>query len=495
MKSLKIPHPQPDASLTFRKVLIANRGEIALRVVRACRDLGVLSVAVHSEADRGAAFVRLADEAVEIGPPPAAESYLVVERILDAARRTGAEAIHPGYGFLSENQAFARACANAGIVFVGPPPEAMAAMGEKVPARERMAAAGVPIVPGSGALGTPEEAIAAAAQIGYPVLIKASAGGGGIGMRVARDEAELRSGLEAARSTAARAFGNATVFLERYVDEPRHIEIQVLADSDHNTIHLGERECSIQRRHQKILEESPSPAVDSEQRARMGEAAVTAARAVGYVNAGTVEFIYSRGEFFFLEMNTRLQVEHPVTELVTGVDLVVEQLRIAAGEPLRHRQTDIAARGHAIECRINAEDPLRDFLPTPGRVTSYREPSGPGVRVDSALVGPGMVASYYDPMIAKLIVWGADRDQAIRRMRRALLEYRIGGITTNIPYHLALLDEPDFAAGRLSTQFIPEHPGLADAAAAWTERKRSIDRALADTAHVAAIGAAVAVTL
>jgi pyruvate carboxylase subunit A len=314
-------------------------------------------------------------------------------------------------------------------------------------------------------------------------------------MRVARDEAELRTGLEAAQSTAARAFGNATVFLERYVDEPRHIEIQVLADSDHNTIHLGERECSIQRRHQKILEESPSPAIDAEQRARMGEAAVTAARAVGYVNAGTVEFIYSRGEFFFLEMNTRLQVEHPVTELVTGIDLVVEQLRIAAGEPLRIRQDDVRGRGHAIECRVNAEDPLRDFLPTPGRVTSYREPSGPGVRVDSALAGPGMVAPYYDPMIAKLIVWGADRDEAIRRMRRALLEYRIGGITTNLPFHLALLDEPDFVAGRLSTLFIPEHPGLVAAAAEWAERKRTLDRALADTAHVAAIGAAVAVTL
>ena len=479
----------------FQKVLVANRGEIALRVIRACRDLGVASVAVHSEADRAAAFVRLADEAVEIGPPPAAQSYLDGERILEAARSTGAEAIHPGYGFLSENQGFARACAQAGIVFIGPPPEAMAAMGEKVPARERMAAAGVPIVPGTGALATAEEAIAAATAIGYPVLIKASAGGGGIGMRVARDEAELRTGLEAAQSTAERAFGNATVFLERYVDEPRHIEIQVLADSSHNVIHLGERECSIQRRHQKILEESPSPVIDPAQRNRMGEAAVTAARAVGYVNAGTVEFIYSRGEFFFLEMNTRLQVEHPVTELVTGIDLVVEQLRIAAGEPLRLAQAEIQPRGPAIECRINAEDPLRDFVPTPGRVTAYREPSGPGVRVDSALAGPGMVAPYYDPMIAKLIVWGQDRAQAIARMRRALVEYRIGGITTNIPYHLALLDEPDFAAGRLSTHFIPEHPGLVAAATAWAERKRGLDRALGDAGHVAAIGAAVAVTL
>ena len=477
-------------------MLVANRGEIAVRVIRACRDLGVLSVAVHSEADRNAAFVRLADESVEIGPPPAAQSYLVADRIIDAARQTGAQAIHPGYGFLSENQAFARACADAGIVFVGPPPEAMAAMGEKVPARERMAAAGVPVVPGTGALGDAAEAVEAAARIGYPVLIKASAGGGGIGMRTARDEAELRTGLEAAQSTAERAFGNATVFLERYVDEPRHIEIQVLADSYGNTIHLGERECSIQRRHQKILEESPSPVIDDERRARMGEAAVTAARAVGYVNAGTVEFIYSRGEFFFLEMNTRLQVEHPVTEWVTGIDLVVEQLRVAAGERLRFGQEGISRRGHAIECRINAEDPARDFVPTPGRVTGYREPGGPGVRVDSALSGPGVVPPYYDPMIAKLVVWGASREEAIARTRRALLEYAITGITTNIALHLAILDEPDFADGRLSTHFIPDHPSLGGRAAEWAERKRRLDSAaVRDPARVAAIGAAVAVSL
>ncbi|HEX3604410.1 MAG TPA: acetyl-CoA carboxylase biotin carboxylase subunit [Candidatus Dormibacteraeota bacterium] len=479
----------------FEKVLVANRGEIALRVIRACRDLGVRSVAVHSTADSGAAFARLADEAVEIGPPAPSESYLRSERIIDAALRTGAQAIHPGYGFLSENQGFARACAQAGITFVGPPPEAMAAMGEKVPARQRMEAAGVPVVPGSGALSDAEEAVAAAVRVGYPVLVKASAGGGGIGMRVARDEAELRTGLEAARSTAERAFGDATVFLERYVDEPRHIEIQVLADAHGSTVHLGERECSIQRRHQKVLEESPSPVIDPEQRARMGEAAVTAARAVGYVNAGTVEFIYSRGEFFFLEMNTRLQVEHPVTEEVQGVDLVVEQLRIASGEPLSLRQEDLVPRGWSIECRINAEDPLRDFLPTPGRVTVYREPSGPGVRVDSSLAVASTVQPYYDPMIAKLIVWGPSREAAIARMRRALREYVIGGITTNIPFHLALLDEPDFAAGRLSTHFIPEHPQLLERTAEWAELKRGFDRALRDGGRIAAIGAAVAVTL
>src|SRR5450759_3944822 len=313
----------------FDKVLIANRGEIALRIIRGCRDLGVRTVAVHSEADRTAAFVLLADEAVEIGPAPAAQSYLRGDAIIAAARSTGAEAIHPGYGFLSENQEFARACADAGITFIGPTPEAMAAMGEKVPARQRMRDSGVPIVPGSDALDDVDSAVAVASEVGYPVLIKASAGGGGIGMRVARDEGELREGLEVAQSTAQRAFGNATVFLERYVDSPRHIEIQVLADTHGNIVHLGERECSIQRRHQKILEEAPSPTIDAATRALMGEAAVTAARAVGYVNAGTVEFIYSNGEFFFLEMNTRLQVEHPVTELVYGVDLVVEQLRIA----------------------------------------------------------------------------------------------------------------------------------------------------------------------
>jgi pyruvate carboxylase subunit A len=479
----------------FDTVLIANRGEIALRVIRACRDLGVRSVAVHSEPDAGAAFVRLADEAVEIGPAAPSQSYLRIDRIIEAALSTGAQAIHPGYGFLSENQSFARACAEAGIAFVGPPPEAMAAMGEKVPARQRMEAAGVPVVPGSGALRDADEAVAAAARVGYPVLVKASAGGGGIGMRVARDEAELRTGLEAAKSTAERAFGDATVFLERYVEEPRHIEIQVLADTHGSTIHLGERECSIQRRHQKVLEESPSPVVDAEQRERMGAAAVTAARAVGYVNAGTVEFIYSRGEFFFLEMNTRLQVEHPVTEEVQGVDLVVEQLRIAAGEPLSLRQETLAPRGWSIECRVNAEDPLRDFMPTPGRVTVYREPSGPGVRVDSSLAVASTVSPHYDPMIAKLIVWGPTREAAVARMRRALREYVIGGITTNIPFHLALLDEPDFVAGRLSTHFIPEHPQLLDRTAEWAERKRTLDRALRDGARIAAIGAAVAVTM
>jgi pyruvate carboxylase subunit A len=475
----------------FDKVLIANRGEIAVRVIRGCRDLGIRTVAVHSEADRGAPFVLLADEAVEIGPPPAAESYLVADRIIDAARTTGAQAIHPGYGFLSENQAFASACADAGIVFIGPPPAAMAAMGEKVPARERMRKSGVPVVPGSGALESTEAAVAAAVEVGYPVLIKASAGGGGIGMRIARDEKELREGVETARSTAARAFGNDTIFLERYVEEPRHIEIQVLADTHGRVIHLGERECSVQRRHQKIIEESPSPVIDAGQRARMGEAAVTAARAVGYVNAGTVEFIYSRGEFFFLEMNTRLQVEHPVTELVYGVDLVAEQLRIAAGEPMSIQQEDVVARGHAIECRINAENYAKGFLPSPGTVTGYHEPAGPGVRVDSALAGPGTVSSHYDPMIAKLVVSAPSRDAAIDRMRRALLEYVIVGIRTNIPYHLAVMSDPDFRAGTYTTHFIDEHPQLVAEADRWAERQEPMRRLVRDPARAAAIAAAV----
>jgi pyruvate carboxylase subunit A len=478
----------------FEKVLIANRGEIALRIIRGCRDLGVRTVAVHSDADRSAAFVLLADEAVEIGPAPSAQSYLVIDRIIDAARSTGAQAIHPGYGFLSENQQFARACADSGIVFVGPPADAMAAMGEKVPARERMRESGVPVVPGSDALGDLEESVAAAARIGYPVLIKASAGGGGIGMRVARDEQELRAAYDSARSTAQRAFGNDTIFLERYLQEPRHIEIQVLADAHGNVIHLGERECSIQRRHQKIVEEAPSPVVDAAMRARMGSAAVTAAKAVGYVNAGTVEFIFRDGEFYFLEMNTRLQVEHPVTELVYGIDLVAEQLRIAAGERLTLTQEDVIPRGHAVECRINAENYARGFLPSPGQVNGYHEPGGPGVRVDSGLVGPGLVSPNYDPMIAKLIVHAPTRDAALDRMRRALLEYVITGIHTNIAYHLAVIDNADFRAGTYSTAFIEQHPELVAEADAWAKRQEPLRRVVRDPARVAAIAAAVAVS-
>lgn len=477
----------------FDKVLIANRGEIAVRVIRACRDLGLRSVAVYSEADRGALHTKLADESVEIGPSPASQSYLDLDRIMAAAKESGAQAIHPGYGFLSESPRLARACREHGLTLIGPPEEAMAAMGDKVTARGRMQQAGVPVVPGTEAIEDPEEALAAAREIGYPILVKASAGGGGIGMRAARDEEELRYAISACQDSALRSFGDSRVFLERLVDEPRHIEIQVLADSHGNTIHLGERECSIQRRHQKLLEESPSTAVSQEMRHRMGEAAVRAAEAVGYVNAGTVEFIESRGSFFFLEMNTRLQVEHPVTELVTGLDLVDLQLRVALGEQLPLKQEEVRWNGWAIECRVNAEDPWADFVPTPGRVTSYHEPAGPGVRVDSSLAGPGVVSPFYDPMIAKMIVFGGTREQAAARARRSLFEYWVGGITTNIPYHAVLLEDPDFLAGRLTTEFIPTHPDLLVKAREWQAGQQQAMASFSqDRRRLAAVAAALA---
>jgi len=455
----------------FTKVLIANRGEIALRVIRGCRDLGIATVAVHSEADRTAAFVLLADEAVEIGPAPSAQSYLRIDRIIDAARATGAEAIHPGYGFLSENQQFARACADSGVTFIGPGPDAMAAMGEKVPARQRMRDSGVPIVPGSDALDDVDSAVVAAAEVGYPVLVKASAGGGGIGMRVARDEKELREALPAAQSTALRAFGNATVFLERYVDSPRHIEIQVLADTHGNIVHLGERECSIQRRHQKILEEAPSPTIDAATRARMGEAAVTAARAVGYVNAGTVEFIYSNGEFFFLEMNTRLQVEHPVTELVHGVDLVELQIAVAEGRSPDPRAIG-ETYGHAIEVRLYAEDPAADWQPESGRLTLVDVPgvdaefdllNRPGLRLDAGVETGSEVSTHYDAMLAKLIAWAPTREQATRRLAAALRQARLHGVVTNRDLLVSILEDPAFVAGSVSTAFLSDRPTEASA--------------------------------
>ncbi len=477
----------------FDTVLVANRGEIAVRVIRACRDLGLRSVAVYSEADRGAFHTRLADRSVEIGASPASQSYLNLERLVDAARESGAQALHPGYGFLSESPRLARACAENGITLIGPPADAMAAMGDKVTARGLMQRAGVPVVPGTDAISDPGEAMAAAREIGYPILVKASAGGGGIGMRAARDEEELRYAITACSDAAARSFGDPRVFLEHLVEEPRHIEVQVLADGHGETIHLGERECSIQRRHQKLLEECPSTAVTAEMRERMGAAAVRAAKAVGYQNAGTVEFIESRGSFYFLEMNTRLQVEHPVTELTTGLDLVEAQLRIALGERLPLRQEEVTWEGWSIECRVNAEDPWQDFLPTPGRVTTYHEPSGPGVRVDSSLAGPGVVSPFYDPMVAKLVVHGATRDQAAARARRALHEYWIGGITTNIPYHAVLLEDPDFLAGRLTTEFIPTHPDLLARARDWQVAQAEAMRGFgADRRRLAAMAAAVA---
>ncbi|HEX7289798.1 MAG TPA: acetyl-CoA carboxylase biotin carboxylase subunit [Conexibacter sp.] len=425
----------------FSKVLIANRGEIAVRVIRACEELGVASVAVYSELDRDAIHVRRADEAYLIGPGPAAESYLVIEKIIDVAKRSGAEAVHPGYGFLAENAAFAAACEKAGIVFIGPPASAIEAMGSKTAARELMQKAGVPIVPGTT---EPVADVRAARKvirdtIGFPVAVKAAGGGGGKGFRVALDDSELDAAFEGASREGEKFFSDPTVYLERYLPDPRHVEVQVLADRHGNVIHLGERDCSVQRRHQKLIEESPAPAVDEALRAHIGRVATDAAAAVDYVGAGTIEGLLQDGEYFFLEMNTRVQVEHCVTEMTTGIDIVKEGMRAAAGEPLSVRQEDVVLRGHAIECRINAEDASKNFAPAPGRIGAYVEPSGPGVRVDSGVGPGGEVSPMYDPMVAKLIVWDSDRAAATRRMLRALDEYEITELKTLIPFHKALL--------------------------------------------------------
>jgi acetyl-CoA/propionyl-CoA carboxylase, biotin carboxylase, biotin carboxyl carrier protein len=433
----------------FRKVLVANRGEIALRVFRTLRELGIDSVAVYSDPDRGARHVGYADEAYALGGSTPSESYLVVERILDAARRAGAEAIHPGYGFLAENAAFARGCEAAGIVWIGPPPEAIEAMGSKIAARERMRAAGVPIVPGTTEpLASAAELVALGDELGWPLAIKASAGGGGKGLKVVPTPDEAERAFDSARREGEAYFSDATVYIERYLEDPRHVEVQVLADAHGNVIHLGERDCTIQRRHQKLVEETPSPAVDEALRERIGAIAVDAARAVGYRSAGTIEGLLSReGEYFFLEMNTRIQVEHTVTEMATGIDLVREQILIAAGEPLWLRQEDVRIAGHAIECRVNAEDSSNGFLPSPGRITAYREPSGPGVRVDSGVEAGAEISPLYDPMIAKLIVHGVDREHARRRMLRALDEFEIAGPKTLLGFHRALLSHPCFVEG------------------------------------------------
>ncbi len=443
----------------FKRILIANRGEIAVRIIRACRELGISPVAVYSEVDAGALHVRLADAAQLIGPAPATQSYLRSEAIIAAARELGAEAIHPGYGFLSENAAFARACAAAGLVFIGPPPEAIEAMGGKIGARRIAQEAGVPVVPGyDGADQRDARLLAEAERIGYPLLIKASAGGGGKGMRVVSDPAEFAAALEGARREARAAFGDDTVFLERLLLRPRHVEIQVLADSHGNVIHLGERECSIQRRHQKILEESPSPALSPTLRARMGDAAVRAARAAGYVNAGTVEFMLdAAGQFYFLEMNTRLQVEHPVTEQVTGLDLVRWQIAVAGGARLPFSQQDITFRGHAIEARLYAEDPVT-YLPAVGRLALLDPPLGPGVRVDAGLTTGDEVTVHYDPMIAKLVVHAESRAAAVDRLRRALDDFAVLGLTTNLPLLRAIAAHPAYASGDTHTGFLNEHP-------------------------------------
>jgi acetyl-CoA carboxylase, biotin carboxylase subunit len=440
----------------FTKVLIANRGEIAVRVVRACRELGVRSVAVYSEADANAPHVRDADEAVCVGPAPSNESYLRGERIVEAARRVGAEAIHPGYGFLSEREWFARLVRDAGLVFVGPPPEAIAAMGSKTAARQLAISANVPVVPGTTAAVTDAaEAASIADEFGYPVLLKAAAGGGGKGMRVVREPAELSPSLDAARREARNAFGDDAVYVEKYIVGPRHVEIQVLGDLHGTMLSLGERECSVQRRHQKMIEEAPSVAVDPALRREMGETAVRAARAAGYVNAGTCEFLLDAdGRFYFLEMNTRLQVEHPVTELVTGIDLVQWQLRIAAGERLPFVQEDIVPRGWAIECRITSEDPDNGFLPSIGRVAYLHAPSGPGVRWDGGIEIGSEIGLHYDPMLAKLIVWAPDRDRAVARMHRALLELTVHGVETSRDFHLRVMEDGEFRRGEIEIQWL-----------------------------------------
>jgi len=439
----------------IRKVLVANRGEIAIRVMRTCKEMGIATVAVYSEADRSALHVRTADQAVCVGPAPSRESYLVQEKIIEAAKRTGADAIHPGYGFLSENASFVRACEAAGLTFIGPPAEAMDAMGEKTRARANMIAAGVPVVPGSEPLQSVEEARAFAEKVGLPVMLKAAAGGGGKGMRKVEEWKDFDASFRAAKSEAMSAFGNDAVYLEKFLEKPHHVEIQVFGDTHGNIIHLNERECSAQRRHQKVVEETPSPILTPELRAQMGEVAVRAAKAVNYVGAGTIEFLVdAKRNFYFLEMNTRLQVEHPVTEWVTGVDLVNWQLRVAQGEPLPILE-QLQPRGHSIEVRVYAEDPAQNFMPSPGKLRYLRVPGGPNVRDDSGVYAGFEVPQFYDPMISKLSVWAPTREEAIARMRRALSEYVVKGITTNIRYLQGIMEHPEFVGGDYDTSFLP----------------------------------------
>ncbi|MFN2222436.1 MAG: acetyl-CoA carboxylase biotin carboxylase subunit [Chloroflexota bacterium] len=447
----------------FDKLLVANRGEIALRVIRACQQLGIQTVAVYSDVDRSAPHVRYANEAYHIGPAPAVDSYLAIDKLIDVARRSGAEAIHPGYGFLAERAAFAQACLDAGLVFVGPSPEAIRVMGDKLVARQTVMAAGVPVVPGTELGLDDDQLLAAAPEVGFPLLVKAAAGGGGKGMRPVYEASQLPSALAAARREALAAFGDGTIYLEKMLTESRHIEIQVLADMHGNYIHLGERECSLQRRHQKVIEESPSFVVDAALRERMGQIAISAARAVSYVNAGTIEFLVDKDKnFYFLEMNTRVQVEHPVTELVTGVDILQEQLRVARGRRLRISQEDVKIRGWAIECRINAEDPYNDYLPSTGTITTIRLPTGPGVRVDSGVYPGYEVTPYYDPLISKLICYGETRGEAVLRMRRALEEYRIMGVKTNIPFHQHMMDSHRFLSGQFDTKFVEDRFSMSE---------------------------------
>ncbi len=483
----------------IRKVLVANRGEIAVRVMRACRELGIVSVAVYSEADKEALFVKYADEAFCIGPPPARASYLNIEKVIEVAKQSGADAIHPGYGFLAENPKFARACEQEGIKFIGPSSRVLELMGDKITARREMMKAGVPVVPGTEeCVLDPGQAGDLAKAIGYPVIIKPSGGGGGIGMTIVANEGELANALKSTQAIATTTFGLCDVYMEKYLSHPRHIEFQILGDSKGNAIHLGERECSIQRRHQKLIEESPSPAVTPAMRAKMGEIAAKAARFVGYEGAGTMEFLFSDGKFYFLEVNARVQVEHPVTEMVTGVDIVKEQIRIASGLPLSLKQEDVRMNGWAMECRINAEDPLNDFAPCPGKLKAYHTPGGTGVRVDDGVYTHYTIPPYYDPMIAKLIVWGRDRNETICRMQRALYEYMITGIQSNIPFHKAVMANPRFVKGELETHFIERETTLLDDMKAIIEQEMPLEKKLShvsdDKKRIAAISAVSAIT-
>ena len=450
----------------FNKVMVANRGEIAVRIIRACRELGIETIAVYSEADRRALHVRYADEAYLLGPAPSRESYLRADKLIDIARKSGADAVHPGYGFLAEREDFAAACADAGIAFIGPKPSSIAAMGDKAEARATVIRAGLPVVPGTEDVGNManDDLLGIAPQIGFPLLIKATAGGGGKGMREVKNLEEMPALLQSARREAESAFGDGNVYLEKLVEGARHIEFQIMADSHGNVIHLGERECSLQRRHQKLVEEALSPALDDDLRARMGAVAVKSAQAVDYINAGTIEFLLDKDEnFYFLEMNTRLQVEHPITEMVTGIDIVKEQIRVARGRALSYKQEDVRFSGHSIECRINAEDPYNNFMPSTGQITHSILPTGPGVRVDTGVYPGFEITPFYDPMIAKLIVWGETRAQAILRMRRALEEYRIVGVRTNIPFHQTLMDSHRFMGGQYDTRFVEERFSMEDA--------------------------------
>jgi pyruvate carboxylase subunit A len=478
----------------LKKILIANRGEIAVRVMRACREMGIESVAVYSDVDKGALFARYADEAYPIGPAPASQSYLNIQKVIDTAKSCGADAIHPGYGFLAENPSFAAACEKEGLKFIGPSSRVLELMGDKAAARREMVKSGVPVVPGmNDCVISFEQAKSIAAQIGYPVIIKPSGGGGGIGMTVVADESGLLKALESTQAVAVTAFGLGDVYIEKYLPNPRHVEFQILGDADGNVIHLGERECSIQRRHQKLIEESPSTALTSELRSKMGEVAVNAAHWVGYEGAGTVEFLFSEGGFYFLEVNARVQVEHPVTEMVTGFDIVKEQIRIASGLPLSLKQEGVRINGSAIECRINAEDPLNDFAPTPGVIKSYHPPGGAGIRVDSGVYSSCAIPPYYDSMISKLIAWGRDRDEAIRRMRRALYEYTIVGIKCNIPFHQAVLENERFLKGELGTHFIDTETTLINDMNRILEREQPLRNRLSHVSGQKKTAAAIAV--